>query len=169
MTAIHQLHPDHAATTSRRAMLGGAGATALAAAVVAVPTVATPAAAAPAMAATSTVHPDAALIAAAAEFRAARAECDRLESLPSLRLPYNHPEVLAHERKIADVCDRRMTAVDSAAEIPAGTTDGLRAKAGMVLDRLPEHVRYNEVDEDDGEIRLVLSLAADILRMGGVS
>lgn len=105
---------------------------------------------------------DAQLIAAVADWRAAAAEERRIGALPPHG--WGSAEETAIEAQVLAQVDRKSAAVLTAALLPAQTQAGLQAKATLLRQTLPDAVGWHELTAEDGEIRLALSLAADILR-----
>jgi hypothetical protein len=143
-------------SVARRKILGGAAGLFVAASA---GQPARPAIAAPATAVSE--HPDAELIAAGEAFNAAHAEEKGFDHLPDYG--YGSPENIANEEAFLLVILRKHEAIDAAADIPAKTFDGMRVKAGIILNRMPEALECS-LSTEDGEIRLIMSLAEDILR-----
>jgi hypothetical protein len=108
---------------------------------------------------------DAALLAACADYRAAAQEEARLEALP------HHPfgsreQAVLEERTLAAVA-QISAALDTVAAIPAASALGMRVKAELIESTFPEAVDACELSLEDSEVRLVLSLAQDLLRLTG--
>jgi hypothetical protein len=107
-------------------------------------------------------EPDAALLAACADFYAAEREEARVGGLP-LR-PFGSPEELAIEAQI-NAIGARLDSALMAASVPAVTQEGMRAKAALIQHMLPEALELFKLRTNDDEVRLVLSLAQDVLRV----
>jgi hypothetical protein len=95
---------------------------------------------------------DAALLAACRDFQDTKGEEARCLATDDMQ----EADVVAWDH-------RHDAALQAAAELPARTLEGLRAKAQLVLAMLPAAVEEFSLSPDSDEIRVVLSLACDLL------
>jgi hypothetical protein len=121
-----------------------------------------PVIASPAVAGPASSRDDATLLAACAEFHTAWADDQQLASLPDY--PFGSPEARAVEEQSQATAQRMERALALAVLLPAATSAGLKAKADLVAARLPAALQDFCLSTEDDEIKLVLSLAADVLR-----
>jgi hypothetical protein len=136
----------HALASRRSAMLGGLGAV-LAGLIV------------PALAAETNL--DAELIAACQQYLAAM---DEEAAMPNVIYKDGSSDALAEQAQVDAIVLQMNTALDYAADAPALTRDGIRAKAALIHRMLPVDADAFELGPESPQIRLVVSLAADILR-----
>jgi hypothetical protein len=95
---------------------------------------------------------DAALLAACRDFHDTKGEEARCLAADDV-----------HEADVLSWGKRLDAALRAAAELPARTPEGLRAKAQLVLAMLPAAVEEFSLSTDSDEILVVLSLARDLL------
>ena len=114
------------------------------------------------LAAATATAPDAELIAACADFFAAKAEEVRINALPNYG--FLDPRELAIEEETSRLIYRMDRQMMKAADLPATTPDGLRAKATLLTRTLPHAAQNFEMTPESLEIKLALSLAGDIAR-----
>jgi hypothetical protein len=103
-------------------------------------------------------HPDALLLMACASYHAVKDEDDETVARTKGAVDYEWS---------VSIVERIDAAVALAAGLPATTREGLVAKASMIERHLPGMIEDYSLDRESNEIRLLLSLTADIAR--GVS
>ena len=110
-------------------------------------------------------NPDAELIAVHRSFRAAVRQEAAFGEAPSY--PFGSPENEAKEKRLGDAILTQNEAVKASATLPARTLAGIRAKADLVAAALPKGLESFQLDENSPEIKLVMSLVNDLLRLSG--
>lgn len=73
-------------------------------------------------------------------------------------------ETTTHEDRLTEAVDRHIAAIERVTGIPAQTAEGIRAKANMVSILIPRDAGVFELGPDSYQLRLVLSLASDVMR-----
>ena len=114
------------------------------------------------LAAATAAAPDAELIAVCADFYADKAEEVRINALPAYG--FLDPRELAIEEQTSQLIYRMDRLLMRAADLPATTPDGLRAKATLLKRTLPHAAQNFELTPESLEIKLALSLASDVAR-----
>lgn len=103
---------------------------------------------------------DATLVAAHADDKTF---CEVERSLDDSPEPaFGTPDAEARETFLVGVLQKQSDAIEAAITTPARSVVGLRAKAAMLAHALPPAVSAFELGPDSEEIRLALSLAADL-------
>ena len=100
---------------------------------------------------------DAHLLAGCAAYHDACGEQARILAAPGV-------QDAAADRRLAELTDRIIAALDTISTLPARTPAGRRAKAALVAALLPQAAEEVQLTPDCTEIRLAVSLASDCLR-----
>lgn len=107
---------------------------------------------------------DGKLLEACARFSAAQVESLAIEAMPAAA--FDSDEERAVNTRLNMLGDHSKDAIAIIASIPAVTHDGIWAKADALVRAFPLGPKTEKLEADDSEVRLALSLAADVLRGG---